>query len=178
MKKLSLPLLAIIFVLTSGFISIKSLQQLTLKDDYSVAFKSDDPSGEFTKMKANISFNESDLSKSSFEITIDVNSISTGNGMKNKKAMTAEWFDQMKYPTIYFKSTKVEKIGSDYQVVGNLKIKGITKTKTIPLKVEKKSDGFKFSGKFSVNRIDYKVGKVSDVVPNNMNITYVFNTTK
>jgi polyisoprenoid-binding protein YceI len=51
-------------------------------------------------------------------------------------------------------------------------MKGVTKEKKVPLKVVKSPTGLVFSGSFSVNRMDYKVGKPSDAVPNNMNISY------
>jgi polyisoprenoid-binding protein YceI len=51
-------------------------------------------------------------------------------------------------------------------------MKGVTKEKTIPAKVSKSGSDLTFSGTFSVNRIDYKVGKKSEAVPDVMNITY------
>jgi polyisoprenoid-binding protein YceI len=151
---------------------VSPTQDFKIADGYSIAFKSKDPSGVFKTMKGTIKFVETDLAISKFDLTFVVSSISTGNGMMNKKALTAEWFDATKYPDIKFTSTKVVKSGSDYSVTGKLTIKGITKEKSIPLKATKVGSGYTFSGSFGVNRMDFKVGKKSDAVPDVMNISY------
>jgi polyisoprenoid-binding protein YceI len=51
-------------------------------------------------------------------------------------------------------------------------MKGITKEKKVSMKVSKNGKDITFSGSLSVNRMDFKVGKTSDVVPNIMNVTY------
>ena len=172
MKKRIYPVLAVILLLTSAATYIASVPSYKIKDGYSIAFKSKDPSGEFKTMKGTVKFDENDLAGSKFELTFDVNSISTGNGMKNKKALTAEWFDAGKYPQITYTSTKIEKSGDDFNVYGTLKMKGVSKEKKVPMKVSGSGKELTFSGSFSVNRLDYKVGKKSDVVPDVMNITY------
>lgn len=172
------PVLAFVLIVSSAATFIASAPGYKIKDGYSIAFKSKDPSGEFKSMKGTIKFDENDLEGSSFDLTFDVNSISTGNGMKNKKAQTAEWFDAAKHPHFYYKSSKIVKSGSDFVVYGNLKIRGISKEQKVPLKVSKSGTDLTFTGAFTVNRIDYKVGKPSDVVPNIMNIKYSISTSK
>lgn len=172
MKTFLYPVLAFLLLTGSAMTYVASAPTYKIKDGYSIAFKSKDPSGEFKTMTGTIKFDENDLGNSKFELTFDVSSISTGNGMKNKKALTAEWFDAGKHPKITYSSTKIEKSGDDFVVYGNLKIKGITKEKKVPLKVSKNGKDITFTGNFSVNRLDYKVGKASEVVPNAMNITY------
>lgn len=171
MKNIFYPLLAATILLTSAMY-VSPTQDFKIADGYSIAFKSKDPSGVFKTMKGTIKFVETDLASSKFDLTFVVSSISTGNGMMNKKALTAEWFDATKYPDIKFTSTKVVKSGSDYSVTGKLTIKGITKEKSIPLKATKVGSGYTFSGSFGVNRMDFKVGKKSDAVPDVMNISY------
>lgn len=95
-------------------------------------------------MKGTIKFDEADLAGSKFDLTFDVSSISTGNGMMNKKAQTAEWFDEAKYPQIKFVSSKIVKAGNDYTVTGKLTIKGVTKEKSVPLKVVKSGTDLTF----------------------------------
>ena len=171
MKNIFYPLLAATVLLTSA-IYVSPSQDFKIADGYSIAFKSKDPSGVFKTMKGTINFDEADLPNSKFDLQFVVSSISTGNGMMNKKAQTAEWFDAVKFPEIKFTSTKVVKSGSDYSVTGKLTIKGITKDKSIPLKATKVGTGYTFSGSFGVNRMDFKIGKKSDAVPDVMNISY------
>lgn len=176
MKKIFYPLIAATILLTSATYSVLT-QDYKIKEGYSVQFKSKDPSGEFN-MKGSIKFDEGDLANSKFDLSFPVSTIKTGNGMKDKKAQTSEWFDAAKHPDVKYVSSKIEKSGNDYVVTGTLTIKGIGKEKKVPLKVTKSGNDLTFSGAFSVNRMDYKVGKPSEAVPNVMNISYSIPVTK
>lgn len=176
MKNLIYPLVASLLLLTSAILSVTT-QDYKIKEGYKIEFKSKDPTGTFN-VKGPIKFDENDLSNSKFDLTFPVSSISTGNGMKNKKAQTAEWFEAAKYPNIRYVSSKIEKSGDNYTVTGTLTIKGISKEKKVPLKVSKSGNDLTFSGAFPLNRLDYKVGKKSDIVPDIMNISYSIPVTK
>ena len=139
---------------------------------YAIDFKSKDPSGSFKTMDGTVEFDEANIEATEFNLKIDVKSISTGNGMMNKKSQTAEWFDAAKYPFAKFKSTKVVKKGTDLSIIGDLTIKGITKQYTIPASFTKNGDQVTFKGTFNVNRIEFKVGHKSDVVPDLMKVTF------
>lgn len=171
MKNIFYPLAASLIFLSSAWVVVNATDY-TLKEGHVIQFKSKDPTGVFKTMKGSIKFDESDLENSKFDLAFDVSSISTGNGMMNKKAQTAEWFDASKYAQIKYVSSKIEKTGEGFNVIGKLTIKGVTKDKTVPLKVSKSGSDLTFSGTFIVNRMDFKVGKTSDAVPNNMNINY------
>ncbi len=139
---------------------------------YAIDFKSKDPSGSFKTMDGTVEFDEANIEATEFNLKIDVKSISTGNGMMNKKSQTAEWFDAAKYPFAKFKSTKVVKKGTDLSIIGDLTIKGITKQYTIPASFTKSGEQLTFKGSFNVNRIEFKVGHKSDVVPDLMKVTF------
>jgi polyisoprenoid-binding protein YceI len=145
MKSLIYPIIAGVLVITSAFTYMASAPGYKLKDGYSIEFKSKDPSGTFTKMGGTVKFDEADL---------------------------AGWFNAAKYPQIKYTSTKIDKSGNDYIVYGNITMKGVTKEKKVNLKVSKSGSDLTFTGTLSVNRLDFKVGKASEVVPNTMNITY------
>ena len=98
--------------------------------------------------------------------------------MRNKKAQTAEWFNATTYPNIKFKSTSIVKSATGYVITGDLTMRGITKTYSIPAVKTKSGNTITFSGSFSVDRIEFKVGKKSTVVPDKMVVTYVVPATK
>ena len=177
MKKVFYPLAASLLLLTSAKLAFTP-QDYKVKEGHSIAFKSKDPSGIFKDAKGSVKFDENDLENSSIDLTFKVNSISTGNGMMNKKAQTEEGLDADKHPEIKFESTKIAKSGDAFNVLGNLTIKGITKAKKVPMKVTKSGNDLVLTGTFGVNRIEYKVGKKSDAVPDVMNITYSIPVTK
>lgn len=69
-----------------------------------------------------------DTSLSSIEATLDVNTINTGEAQRDAHLKSADFLDTEKYPTITFKSTKVEKKGDEeYAVTGDLTLHGVTK---------------------------------------------------
>ena len=140
---------------------------------HSIDFKSKDPSGSFKEMSGDIDFDEKNLDACKFNLKIDVSSIDTGNGMMNKKSQIEEWFNAKKYPQIKFNSTKVEKKGNDYLITGDLNMKGTTKTYAIPASMSTSGNKITFKGTFNVNRIDFKVGHKSDIVPDVMKISFL-----
>jgi polyisoprenoid-binding protein YceI len=146
MKKIILPL-AIVTTLLSSV-------NWKIAEGYSIKFTSKDPSGVFTSLKGNVSFDENNLAASEFDVTIDANSINTGNGMKNTKAKGEEWFNVEKYPTIKFTSDKISKTATGYAAAGTLDMHGVKKQITIPFTFSNKT----FTGSFDINRLDYGVG--------------------
>jgi polyisoprenoid-binding protein YceI len=177
MNKLIYPMIAAVLFLTSASMSITT-QEYKIKEGFKINFKSKDPSGSFKKMTGVVKFDKNDLANSSFYFAVNVASISTGNGMKDKKAQTSEWFNSAKHPQITFKSSKITKSEKGYYVHGNLKLKGVTRFRKIPINVIESKTGTKFTGTFWVDRSFYKVGKPSQAVPNKLKITYDIPVTK
>jgi polyisoprenoid-binding protein YceI len=147
-------------------------------DGYTIDFKSKDPSGSFKTMDGTVEFDEANIDATQFNLKIDVKSISTGNGMMNKKSQIEEWFDAAKHPFAKFKSTKVTKKGTELSIVGDLTIKGITKQYTIPATYTANGNKVSFKGTFNVNRLEFKVGHKSDVVPELMKVSFQVPVTK
>jgi len=84
--------------------------------------------GRFGEVTGTINYDESDVSKSSVEATIDARTIDTGAEARDKDLKSANFFEVEKYPTMTFRSTKVEKAGDGrLKVTGDLTMKGITK---------------------------------------------------
>lgn len=171
MKKSLYPVAAIIIFFASAFTFVQS-QDWKIADNYSVKFDGGDPSGEFSGMKGTIKFDEKDLAGSKFDVSIDVASINTGNGMKNIHAKSEKWFDAAKYPLIKFTSTSIAKTATGFEAKGKLDMHGVQKDVVLPFTFA----GNVFSGNIEVNRLDYNINtaepehgsakfKVSIVVP-------------
>lgn len=87
--------------------------------------------GEFTKITGTVVIDESDISKSSVNATIDVNSVDTRVDARNADLRSDHFFDVAKYPTMTFQSTKIVKTGDDTaKMTGNLTLHGVTKEVT------------------------------------------------
>ena len=84
--------------------------------------------GAFTKVNGTIQLDDKDISKSSVEVTIDADSVDTRVPNRDKDLRSDHFFDVQKYPTITFKSTKVEQVEpGKLKVTGDLTIHGVTK---------------------------------------------------
>ena len=140
--------------------TIKNSTDWKISKGYQVKFSGTDAEGIFKKLSGNIQFDVKNIDSAFCNLIIDVKSINTGNGMKNKHALSDKWFAAEKYPTIEFSSKLFSKSENGYTVTGVLKIHGIEKQITIPFKFENST----FTSKFSVNRIDYKVGTMKGMM--------------
>lgn len=67
----------------------------------------------------------------SAELTIDASSINTNVEARDNHLKSADFFDTEKFPTISFKSTKIEQDGADIAITGDLTMHGETKPVTL-----------------------------------------------
>lgn len=84
--------------------------------------------GEFEKVSGKIVYDEADVTKSSADITIDAASVNTRVQKRDEDLRSPHFLDVAKYPTITFKSKRVEKAGSGtLKMTGDLTIRGVTR---------------------------------------------------
>ncbi|MDQ8006370.1 MAG: YceI family protein [Pedobacter sp.] len=84
--------------------------------------------GNIKSFSAELASEGDDFTNADISFSGDINSIDTGNGDRDGHLKSGDFFDAEKYPAITFKSTSVEKDGSDYIVKGDLTIKDVTKS--------------------------------------------------
>jgi len=84
--------------------------------------------GKFTKFTATAAGDEKDAAHASVQASVDVASIDTGDEKRDAHLKTPDFFDAEKFPTITFKSTKVEAAGDRrFKLHGDLTMHGVTK---------------------------------------------------
>jgi len=84
--------------------------------------------GAFTSVKGSLQFDDKDITKSTVDVTIDVNSVDTRVPDRDKDLKSDHFFDADHFPTITFKSKRVEQVApGKLKVTGDLTIHGITK---------------------------------------------------
>ncbi len=83
--------------------------------------------GHFGNIGGTIVTNDSDISKSTVNVTIDVSTVDTGVGPRDNDLKGASLFDVAQFPTATFVSTSVAKSGNGLTVSGNLTLHGVTK---------------------------------------------------
>src|SRR5271154_4182684 len=96
MKKNIYPIAGLLIIGASALTVIQS-QNWKIGEDYSIKFSGDNASGVFKGLKGTVNFDDSNLASSTFDVTVDVATINTGNGMKNTHAKSDKWFDVVKY---------------------------------------------------------------------------------
>lgn len=120
--------------------------------------------GSFNKITGTINFDPANPSAASVEAIIDTTSMSsTGNEQRDGHLKSPDFLDIEKFPTITFKSTKVEANAgsSEAKITGDLTIKGVTKS--VVLDAEFLGQGQSpfgttvagFNGKTKINREDF-----------------------
>jgi polyisoprenoid-binding protein YceI len=65
------------------------------------------------------------------ELTIDPASINTNVEARDNHLRSADFFDVEKFPTITFRSTKIDQKGTDIALTGDLTMHGVTKPVTL-----------------------------------------------
>src|SRR5260370_1866877 len=84
--------------------------------------------GAFTKVSGTVQFDDKDISKSFVEVTIDAASVDTRVPDRDKDLRSDHFFEAEKYPTLTFKSTKVEQVeAGKLKVTRDLTIHAVTK---------------------------------------------------
>jgi polyisoprenoid-binding protein YceI len=177
MKKLTI--FSVTLLLMAAVFAFKVVSPIwKIADKYNISFSSNEVGGIFKTFKGTIAFDEQNLAISNFDVSVDVASINTGNGLQNKHAKSDEWFDAAKYPVIHFVSKKIVKAGTSYQVTGDLEIHGVKKEFNIPFTFVRKGNTATFNGTFNVNRNDYHIGKPGGDVADVIKVTVAVPVTK
>jgi polyisoprenoid-binding protein YceI len=84
--------------------------------------------GGFSNVRGTVVLDESDITKSSVNVTIDVSTVDTREPNRDKDLKTDKFFDVEHFPTMTFKSKKVEQVSpGKLKVTGDLTIRGTTK---------------------------------------------------
>jgi polyisoprenoid-binding protein YceI len=84
--------------------------------------------GAFSKVTGTIVLDDKDITKSTVDVTIDVSSVDTREPARDNDLRSDRFFDAAHYPTMTFKSRKVEQLApGKLKVTGDLTIRGTTK---------------------------------------------------
>ena len=171
MKQLTRPILIALLFL---FLGMLPLQAATYEFDnahssfrfgvqhiYSTVY------GQFDDYSGKIVFDPAKPTDAVFHFIIEVKSINTGIGKRDKHLRSADFFDANKYPQITFVSSVVKHIeGPNYEISGTLTMKDVSKDIVLPLVFHGSKDHPMDKGKivagFDINmtldRLVYHVG--------------------
>ncbi|HVB85469.1 MAG TPA: YceI family protein [Candidatus Dormibacteraeota bacterium] len=135
--------------------------------------------GEFTKVTGTVTVDNSDITKSTVDVTIPTDTVYTRVAMRDNDLKSEHFLDVAKYPDITFKSTSISKTGDDtYDVNGDLTIRGVTKPETLKVTELSKPIDVKMMGGWrqgasatlTINRQDFGVAADPGMVGNDIRI--------
>lgn len=108
---------------------------------------------------------------STVTIEIDMDSVFTDAEGLTEHLKTADFFEVEKYSKSYFKITKIEpdtdKGADNYNVTGDLELRGVKKAVTFPAVIKVNESLVEVSSEFSINRKDFGIvyaGKADDLI--------------
>lgn len=83
--------------------------------------------GRFTDFSGTIDIDPDDLTRASGSVTVELNSVDTGNEQRDAHLRGSDFFGGEERPTMTFTVTSVRPAGDGYTVAGDLTIKGVTR---------------------------------------------------
>jgi polyisoprenoid-binding protein YceI len=120
--------------------------------------------GQFNDFEGSGVVDASDFTKSTVTVTIQAASIDTRNEQRDAHLRSNDFLAMEEYPQITFTSTGIQQTGpTSVELTGDLTIKGVTNTVTIPFEFEgAATDPYGnlrvgFEGSVVINRKDYGV---------------------
>lgn len=130
--------------------------------------------GQFTAFSGRANLQPEQPGATSVKVTIDVASIDTGIGMRDKHLRNEDYFHVEKYPQIIFESTGWEIQNQGYLLKGKITIKETTKNIEIPVKKVTQGDVIAWEGEVKLDRLAFKVGGKSMILSNEVRAHFTF----
>lgn len=150
----------------------KALILQSAKVEYKIKNAGINTSGHFGKVAVDIIFDANNLEKSKISATVQVSSLNSGIGLRDKHLRGEAYFNAEKYPLISLVATKITKTDSGYLGTFNLNIKAVTQPIQLPFTVTPNGNTLDFqTTEFSIDRLTYGVGKSSITLSNTVNIS-------
>ena len=136
--------------------------------------------GKFTRFPVKLDFSPDNLGASRLEVTVDMNSLDTGDKERDDTLRGAELFNVAKFPQAHFLATQIAKTANGYEASGKLTIRDATRDARVPFTFRPVTIAGKpaawMLGKITIKRLDYGVGqgdwKATDQVGNEVVVTF------
>ena len=133
--------------------------------------------GRFNDISGTVVFDKDNPSTNSVELSVPVESLDTHNSIRDRSLKSPDFFDTKQFPTMTFKSTKVEGSGDTLKVSGDLTIHGVTRPMTVDFKKGGEGKGvfgeMRGGGEthFTIKRSDFGMNFQQGAVGDEVNIT-------
>ncbi len=156
-------LLLSIFIASCYAFNVSTGWKVLNPNEVVVNFKlnEDDVKGTIKGVDAEIDFNPTDFSKSTIKTVVKVNNLTTFDSKRDEHLMSADFFEEKKYPTIQFVSKSISKAENGFVAKGKLTMKDKSHDVSVPFRFEENKAGEAiFKGEMTV--MPNKFGVISD----------------
>jgi len=123
--------------------------------------------GGFNEFTGEIVLVDDDPTRSRVEVTIDTGSVWSDEARLTDHLRTSDFFDVPSFPVARFTSTAVERVDAGFEITGNLDLRGVSKSITIPAEVTVEPERITARADFHIKRFDYGIeypGKANDLI--------------
>ncbi|MCA9608730.1 MAG: YceI family protein [Myxococcales bacterium] len=117
--------------------------------------------GRFSDWRGTLELDPNDLSKTKVEVEIDIASIDTGVADRDGHLRSADFFDAETYPKARFVGERMEAVGDDWKLHGQLTVRDVTRDVALDVEYLGSSKDpwgntrAAFGAKVSIDRTDY-----------------------
>ncbi len=141
--------------------------------------------GRFRRFQTLLDFAPDNLATSHLEVTIEMNSLDTGDQERDDTLRDSDLFAVKKFPQAHFSAAQILKTASGYEAVGKLTIRDASREIHVPFTFRTATEagvsaGY-MSGKATIRRLDYGVGqgdwKATDQVGNDVGVSFALRLT-
>ncbi|MGB5553759.1 MAG: YceI family protein [Flavobacteriaceae bacterium] len=163
----------IVFCLVVSMLTTFSYAQSAVKiasAEITFNFINNDVDGSISGFSSSSLIDLTTMSNSIFEGSVDVETLKTGNFLRDWHLKSGKYFDVDAHPKITFKSTSVQETNDGITVKGMLTIKGITKE----LNIEFKKTGNDLMGTTTLFTSDFDIQVKDDHDQNKVVVHMVF----
>jgi polyisoprenoid-binding protein YceI len=134
-----------------------------------------DVDGSFQESAIQLEMDSLSVSPAYLKVKIPVSSIETGISKRDRHLLEEKYFWQSKYPYMLFETSSIKNSGDDaYVAVGQVNIKGVLKTMSIPFQMISGEKETVVHADFDLNRLDFDIGGKSWTMSETVKITVSF----
>jgi len=113
----------------------------------------------FKKFTAGVQFVPENLASAGIDVTIDLNSVDSGDKDRDGTIRGPDIFDIAHNPTAHYVTRSVTKTATGYAAQGSLTLRGVTKDVPIEFQFQPAGGGAKLVGTAKLKRLDFGVGQ-------------------
>ena len=133
--------------------------------------------GKFKKFSAQLNFDPAKPAAAQAVFDVELASVDAGSADADQEVAGKAWFNTKAFPSARFVSSSVKPLGGNqYEVAGQLTIKGKTRDVVVPTTFAAQGKSGVFDGSFTIRRGDFSIGEGAwakfDIVANDIQIKF------